>query len=317
MEREAVSPLRRSEDTPVGFALPHIQHRELLYFVAVAEELHFTRAAERLEMSQPPLSAAIAQLEAKLGTRLLDRDSRNVRLTPAGAELLQRARSILRQLDDAVEATRRAPEAAIRLVTDSVSAVLAVPAFTLALARNGNGRPDVLVEQLVPGAIPGALLAGDADVAVFVGADRHSGLAMDLLRRVPPVALFDRSHPLAGRKRVRRDELAAYRLALWPEAEAPDAHEVVLSLFADVQLTQPLAILPMFSGIWAEELAAGAFCVVSGDAPITAEYVLARITDTTATFDTWVAWNEAAPPAALDAVREAAAALRVGRGWAA
>jgi DNA-binding transcriptional LysR family regulator len=269
-------------------------------------------------MSQPPLSAAIAQLEAKLGTRLLDRDSRNVRLTPAGAELLQRARSILRQLDDAVEATRQAPEGTLRLVTDSVSAALAVPALTLALERNGDGRgPGVRVEQLLVGAIPAAIRSGDADVAVFVGADRHPGIAMELLRRVPPVALFDRSHPLAGRKRVRRDELAPYRLALWPEEEAPDAHELVLSVFADVRLTQPIAILPTFSGAWAEALADGAFCVVSADAPITAEYALARITDTTVRFDTWIAWNEAAPPASLDAVRKAAAALRVGRGWAA
>jgi DNA-binding transcriptional LysR family regulator len=317
MEREVATPLRRSEDTLAGFALPQIQHRELRYFVAVAEELHFTRAAERLEMSQPPLSATIAQLESKLGTRLLERDSRNVRLTPAGAALLQRARSILRQLDDAVEATRQASGGAtLRLVTDTVSAAVVVPALTLALERNGNGGGSgVRVEQLLLGAIPAALRSGDADVAVFVGADRHPGIAMDLLRRVPPVALFDRSHPLAGRKRVRRDELTPYRLALWPEDEAPDAHELVLSIFADVPLIQPVAILPMFSGIWAEELAAGAFCVVSADSPITAEYAIARISDTAVTFDTWLAWNEAAPPATLAAVRETAAALRDGRGW--
>jgi DNA-binding transcriptional LysR family regulator len=317
VERDA-RPLRRSEDAKNGFALPQIQHRELRYFVAVAEELHFTRAAERLEMSQPPLSAAIAQLESKLGTRLFERDSRNVRMTPSGAALLQRARGILRQLDDAVEATRQAPgaPATARLVADSVSAWAIVPALRLALERNGD-TVALDVEQLVPGAIPNAVRAGDADLAVFVCADCHPGLEMDLLRRVPPVVLFERSHPLAGRKRVRLEELAEYRLALWPEAEAPDAHELVLGIFAGVKLKQPIAVLPMFSGAWAEELEAGAFCVVSGDAAMTAEYATARIADTSSTFDTWLAWSEATPPASLQTVRAAASALREARGWAA
>jgi DNA-binding transcriptional LysR family regulator len=268
-------------------------------------------------MSQPPLSAAIAQLESKLGTRLFERDSRNVRLTPSGAALLQRAPGILRQLDDAVEATRQAPgAAALRLVADSVSAWAIVPALQLALERDGDGIA-LDVEQLIPGTIPDAVRAGGADLAVFVGADRHPGLGMDLLRRVPPVALFDRSHPLAGRRRVRLEELAEYRLALWPEGEAPDAHEVVLGIFAGVKLKQPITVLPMFSGVWAEELAAGAICVVSADAAITADYATARIADTNATFDTWLAWNVAAPPASLQPVRDAASALREARGWAA
>jgi LysR family transcriptional regulator, benzoate and cis,cis-muconate-responsive activator of ben and cat genes len=105
MEREAQS-LRRSGEMRQGLAMPHVEQRELRYFVAVAEELHFTRAAARLEISQPPLSATIARLEAKLGTQLLTRDSRNVALTPAGKELLRRARRILSDIDAAIEAVR-------------------------------------------------------------------------------------------------------------------------------------------------------------------------------------------------------------------
>src|SRR5439155_11915400 len=85
-----------------------VEFRELRYYVVLSEELHFGRAAERLHISQSPLSQTIAQLERKLGTRLLDRSSRNVQLTAAGEVLLGHSRRLLSELDDAIGATRRA-----------------------------------------------------------------------------------------------------------------------------------------------------------------------------------------------------------------
>ena len=91
---------------------PPIELRQLRYFVAVAEELHFGRAAERLHMSQSPLSRAIRELERDLGLVLFLRTTRRVELTPAGAALLERARRALAEVEPASTDARRAAQPA-------------------------------------------------------------------------------------------------------------------------------------------------------------------------------------------------------------
>ncbi|WP_306193256.1 LysR family transcriptional regulator, partial [Streptomyces sp. MK5] len=101
-----------------------METRELRYFVAVAEELHFGRAAHRLGIAQPPLSRAIAGLERRLGAALLERGSRGVTLTGAGAVLLREARAAL----DAVEAAERRTRRAALAGTGRPAVVLAAKA---------------------------------------------------------------------------------------------------------------------------------------------------------------------------------------------
>ncbi len=92
--------------------MDEIELRELRYFIAVAEELNFTRAAARLGMAQPPLSAAIGKLERKLGVRLLERTSRRVALTPAGAVLLEQGRVAVEGVGAAIQRARAAVDVA-------------------------------------------------------------------------------------------------------------------------------------------------------------------------------------------------------------
>ncbi|MGP4057941.1 LysR substrate-binding domain-containing protein [Mycobacterium sp. 4D054] len=122
-----------------------IEVREARYFIAVAEELNFGRAAERLQMSQPPLSAAVKALEKRLGVLLLNRTTRHVVLTPAGTVFLDRCRRIVAAAQDAGSAARLAAEGQlgelrIGAVTTSFTRVLPT-----ALATHARSHPNVKV----------------------------------------------------------------------------------------------------------------------------------------------------------------------------
>ena len=140
--------------------------RELRYFVAVAEERHFGRAAVRLHMAQPPLSQAIKRLEADLGVRLLHRTTRQVDLTPAGADYLDRARAILAAVDDAGERARRVADGVVgrlRIGCVGSATYTLLPAFARRLRED---LPDVEV------AFRGEMLGPAQVEAVSYGEER-------------------------------------------------------------------------------------------------------------------------------------------------
>jgi len=124
-----------------------MDYRQLRYFIAVAEELNFSRAARRLNISQPPLSIQIRAIEAELGTALFSRNRRRVELTPAGEVLLQNAHRAVKQLDDTAEAVRRAGRGeagTIRLAF--TSSVPMREAFARVLRTFRGCYPDVQIE---------------------------------------------------------------------------------------------------------------------------------------------------------------------------
>ena len=128
-----------------------LDSRQLRYFVAVAEELHFGRAAERLHMSQPPLSQQIRQLEAQLGVQLFERSPRGVQLLPAGEVLLAQAHSIHAELERTValvQSTARGDRGLLRLGYTAASAFTLLPSLIRAFKKNFPGVEVVLMEML-------------------------------------------------------------------------------------------------------------------------------------------------------------------------
>jgi DNA-binding transcriptional LysR family regulator len=184
--------------------------RDLRYFVAVAEELHFTRAAELLHISQPSLSKQIRLLERDLGFPLFLRDRRTVALTEAGEALLPRAREVLSSWDKALaEATRRARAAAAMLRVGFQTSV-AGAIYQLAVSCFTNDHPGWSVElKLHPWSDPTAGLLDDtSDVAfLWLPVPGQERLTWQTLRTEPRHVALWRKHPLAHRADLQISDL--------------------------------------------------------------------------------------------------------------
>jgi DNA-binding transcriptional LysR family regulator len=180
--------------------------RKLRYFVAVAEELHFGRAAERLYIAQPVLSRQIRKLELELGTDLLLRTSRNVTLTPAGLQVLAEARSLLA----AADATRRRIEDVASGEATLTVGFFVGDSFTVALEAFGARHPDVAIDLLRVywDDQTEVLLDGRADVAFVHLPVDHEGLELLPVRSEPRVAVLPVGHPAAGEPEISIAELA-------------------------------------------------------------------------------------------------------------
>ena len=204
-----------------------LELRELRYFIAVAEELSFTRAAMRLGMAQPPLSAAIGKLERKLGVTLLERTSRRVTLTPAGAVLLEQGRIAVEAVGAAAERARRRGAQPGRLT------VAVKPGTGTGLLKRIMERcaTDPLIPRVHvlfghPGGPAAAVRAGAADAAILRAPFDPRGLDAELLLTEPRVAVLPAGHRLAGRAEVRRADLAGEPMPHWagPGNPAAAAH---------------------------------------------------------------------------------------------
>lgn len=191
--------------------------RTLRYFVAVAEELHFGRAAARLHMSQPPLSRAIKQLETEIGATLFDRSSAGVTLTPVGAVLLDEARSLLDQADRVrvrVAAAAGAATLTVGILGDSTD-----PGVTrLAGAyRRRHPHVEVRIRETDLTDPTCGLHAGLVDVALTRGPFDETALTVHELRADPVGALLRADDPLARRDGLRLADLADRRWFVFPE----------------------------------------------------------------------------------------------------
>jgi DNA-binding transcriptional LysR family regulator len=195
--------------------------RQMRYFVAVAEELNFTKAASKVFLTQQSLSEQIRKLEDRLGVRLLERNTRNVQLTKAGNGFLQDAKRILQLSDEAVQRVQRTDYASKLEVSFTITALGTVlPGLQqLWLERY----PDVdlsLVERCTRDGVQ-ALLEGRADVAFVHMLAPHPKLEVHELLRDPSMLVVSSSHALARRKVVSIDDLRGLNLIASPLSEAP------------------------------------------------------------------------------------------------
>ncbi|GAB3154036.1 LysR family transcriptional regulator [Amycolatopsis stemonae] len=195
-----------------------VEVRELRYFRAVAEELNFSRAAERLGMAQPPLSRAIRLLERRLGVQLFERTSRHVELTPAGKVLLTESAKALDAVTTAVRRTRRAAQEPVALV------VTAKPGVATELLRRIADRHPDPVEIRVSGFGEQAkmLREGQADVAVLGCPGDHGDFDVEVLFTGPRVAVLPARHELADRIALTCADFAGRATPSWPDASAVD-----------------------------------------------------------------------------------------------
>jgi DNA-binding transcriptional LysR family regulator len=204
-----------------------METRELRYFVAVAEELHFGRAAQRLGIAQPPLSRAIRQLERRLGAELLDRSGRTVTLTEAGSVLLREGRAALDAVDAADRRTRRAALAAtghpdLVLVTKAgASSELLSKLLDAYAAEPGAVTVDVLLCGI--GEQERLLRDGRADVALLHRPfDSTAGFDIEELSTEGQVALLPAGHPLSSRSHLLLADVAALPDLPAPRWPGPD-----------------------------------------------------------------------------------------------
>lgn len=203
--------------------------------MAVAEELHFRRAAARLHISQPPLSAQIAALEEELGVRLLERTRRRVELTAAGEAFLRDARATLAELDVAVSTARAIAaggEGVLRVGFVGSALLSIVPATVQRFRAERPGvelelRERSTVEQL-RAISTGLLDIGLVRPPIPSEADLHTELVM----REHTVAVLPATHPLTALRRVPLRRLAAEPLVLFPRRQAPGYHDLLIGRLA-------------------------------------------------------------------------------------
>jgi DNA-binding transcriptional LysR family regulator len=207
--------------------------RHLRYAVAVADELHFARAAARLHISQPPLSQQIRALEDEIGVQLFERTSRRVRLTDAGAAFIAEARRTLASADRATDAARRAARGETgRLAIGYVSSASyeLLPAILRGFRRI---TPDavLVLEEMSSAEQSRALAAGTLDLG-FVRrpppVERH--LAATLVLRESIVLAVPRDHPLARRRAVPLRQLSREAFIIYPVRPRPSWADAALEL---------------------------------------------------------------------------------------
>jgi DNA-binding transcriptional LysR family regulator len=211
-----------------------LELRHIRYFIAVAEELNFSRAASRLETAQPSLSQQIRQLEDEIGVELFDRTRRQIELTPAGEEFLPEARAIVAQLELATANARevgRGLRGELRIVYTASAMMSGLPAAIRAY-RLGHPEVRISLRAMSLPAVVNALRTRDADVGVALAQrdlSKDGDLVVRSIASVEVMMVVPEGHRLARRSAIAIEEIGQERLILFARQLA-DIYDVTLRL---------------------------------------------------------------------------------------
>ncbi|MEE2057109.1 LysR substrate-binding domain-containing protein [Rhodococcus artemisiae] len=208
----------------------------LTCFIAVAEELHFGRAAERLHMTQPPLSRQIQQLEHELGVQLIERSSRAVSLTAAGTAFLPDARRIVALAEGAALTVRRVPAGDLGTVNIGFTGASARAVLPRLLQTAREKLPDVrlVLREMVTSAQVDALAGGDLDLGLVRPMVSRPGIHTRPLHRERLVAALPVDHELASTEDLRIEDFDGQAVIMYSPVDARYFNELLISTFTAV-----------------------------------------------------------------------------------
>jgi DNA-binding transcriptional LysR family regulator len=210
----------------------NIELRHLRYFIAVAEELHFGRAAQRLHISQPPLSMQIQALEQAVGTQLLSRTQRKVELTEAGRYFLAESQQILARLDAASSDARRVQRGELGQLVVGFVTVADYNVLPLVLREFRDRHPAIrlTLKEATTDAQIIDLLSGRIDVGLLLPPIAEDALQTEEVLSEPLLAALPTRHPLAQRRGpIRLSALALSPFIMFPRIMAPGLYDAIVA----------------------------------------------------------------------------------------
>ena len=210
-----------------------VELRHLRYFIAVAEELNFSRAAQRMHMAQPPLSAAIRQLEREIGVDLFVRTTREVKLTDGGRAFLEGARRTLADAEQAAEDAKRAAAGELgrlRIAYSWSTRFETLPALGRAF-RASHPDVELLAQEMWNARMPPAFGTGSIDIALSLCPEIAAELEFAPIRNERLVVLLPEAHALTREDAIPLSALADEEFVLFPRDIAPRLYDAFVAIY--------------------------------------------------------------------------------------
>ncbi|MFC0453337.1 LysR substrate-binding domain-containing protein [Rhodococcus jostii] len=217
-----------------------MEFRHIVSFITIAEELHFGRAASRLHLTQPSLSAQLQKLEKSLGVRLVARTSHEVKLTSAGREFEAQARLIVTQMEKAARIARATADGRSGALSIGYNMPASRHVLPSALAKMSAVHPDVVVSlwEKRTGPQLADLADGTLDIALVYGHPRTADFRYRrVLRRIPLVAVVGKGHAWAGRAAVPFAELATQECVMFSRDQCPAMYDSIFGAASDSRIS--------------------------------------------------------------------------------